>query len=119
MAGALIVAACLMYMTAALYAARWLYGHWRARSIDKLDCYPPTTEKAIENWNDIDRGPIMGAAVLCGLFWPLTAIIGPLGILVYRFLNSTPVLSQSELRDRLAERDKRIAQLEREAGITT
>jgi hypothetical protein len=110
-----IVLGC--YAVAWLLTARPLYGRWRAKGIDakrrdfKYLC--PDTPAAIREWNSIDRGPVMIGALGLGLLWPLL----PAFILVTRFLDSAPQLSQAEMRDRLAERDKRIAELEREAGI--
>jgi hypothetical protein len=119
---ALIVAAiCAAYLAVALYAARSLYGRIRAHSIDvNRDRYPlsyGTVEAAVKSWDELDRGPVMALAALCALAWPLAAVVVPLGVLAYRFMSSTPILSQSELQARVAERDKRIAELEREAGL--
>jgi len=114
---AAVVIGC--YAVAWLYTARWFYGRWRAKGIDHnrkdLPCLCPDTAKAIESWNEIDRVPVMMGALGLGLLWPLTLIAVP----VIRFMDSAPQLSQAELRDRLTERDRRIAELEREAGIVT
>jgi hypothetical protein len=90
------------YLTAWLFSARWLFGHWRARMIDSSNW-----------WDDIDNGPVMLGALALALIWPLIPVFGAL----IRFMKSSPVLSQAEMRDRLGERDRRIAELEREAGI--
>jgi hypothetical protein len=110
-----IVIGC--YALAWLYTARLLYGRWRANGIDHnrehLPYVCPDTAKAIDSWNEIDRGPVMAGALALGLIWPLTLIAVP----VIRFIDSAPQLSQAEMRDRLRARDRRIAELEREAGI--
>ena len=113
-----IILAIGCYVATWLYTARALYGRWRAKSIDKdLREFPllyRTTAKAIESWNDIDRLGAMPGALALALLWPVI----PAFLLVVRFMDGSPVLSQAEMRDRIAARDKRIAELEREAGIT-
>jgi hypothetical protein len=110
-----IVIVC--YALAWLCTARLLYGRWRASGIDKkrkdLPYVCPTTAEAIASWNDIDRAAVMIGALGLGLIWPLI----PSGIFLIRWLDSAPQLSQAEMRDRLAARDRRIAELEAEAGI--
>ena len=98
---AAIVLGC--YAVAWLLMARRLYGTWRARMKDKGNWY-----------DDIDTGPVMLGALALGLFWPLV----PAVFLLIRFMDSAPQMSQAEMRDRLTERDRRIAELERAAGIT-
>ena len=90
------------YALAWLFTARRLYGTWRARLRDRNDWY-----------DDIDTAPVMLGALALALIWPLV----PAFMLLARFMQNSPVLSQAEMRDRLAERDRRIAELEREAGI--
>jgi hypothetical protein len=90
------------YLTAWLFSARWLFGHWRARMKDGGSWY-----------DDIDTGPIMLGALALALIWPLVPVFGAL----IRFMKSSPILSQAEMRARIGERDRRIAELEREAGI--
>lgn len=85
-----------------LFAARWLFGHWRARMKDSDGWY-----------EDIDTVPVMLGAFALALIWPLVPVLAAL----VRFMKSSPVLSQAEMRDRIWERDRRIAELEREAGI--
>jgi hypothetical protein len=112
-----IVLGC--YAVAWLLTARLLYGKFRASSIDaNIRRYPSSYPAAnmpgaLEKWNNVDRPIVMGAAVGAALAWPLI----PIALLVIRFLDSAPQLSQAEMRDRLNERDKRIAELERETGI--
>jgi len=108
-----IVVGC--YALAWLYTARALYGRWRAKGIDKDAArFGYTTESAINSWNEIERAPVMVGALGLALLWPLV----PAALLAIRFLDSAPQLSRAELRDRLAERDRRIAELERENGLT-
>jgi hypothetical protein len=90
------------YAVTWLFSARWLFGHWRASMKDNGDW-----------WDDIDNVPVMLCALAVALIWPLIPVFGAL----IRFMKSSPVLSQAEMRDRLGERDRRIAELEREAGI--
>jgi hypothetical protein len=107
-----IVIGC--YAIAWLVTARVLYGRWRAKSIDhNVGSFSYTTKRAVASWNEIDRGPVMAGALGLALIWPLALLALP----VIAFMDSAPQLSQAELRDRLAERDRRIAELEREAGI--
>jgi hypothetical protein len=114
------LAATAIYLMAGLYVARWFYGRWRRRGIDHRAedrlLYRSTAE-AIDAWNDIDRPMAMAGALVASLVWPLSLVVGWLAIHAARFLNATPVLSQAEMRDRLAERDRHIADLERQLGI--
>lgn len=96
-----IVLGC--YALVWLYVARRLYGTWRARLKDKREWYP-----------DIDTVPVMLGALATALVWPLV----PIAAALIRFMDSAPQMSQAEMRDRLAARDRRIAELEREAGIS-
>ena len=98
----MIAAIAVCYAVVWLFTARRLYGTWRARMKDNDSWYP-----------DIDTGPVMLGALALALAWPLVPVL----VLLVRFMQSSPVLSQAEMRDRLAERDRRIAKLEREAGI--
>lgn len=95
-----IAAAC--YAIVWLLTARRLYGTFRARMIDQNSWY-----------DDLDTAPVMLGALALALIWPLV----PLLLLLVRFMKSSPVLSQAEMRERIGERDRRIAELEREAGI--
>jgi hypothetical protein len=108
-----IVLGC--YAVAWLFTARVLYGRWRAKGVDHYTDYPYgyATERAIDSWNDISRGPVMAGALTLALLWPLV----PGALLVIRFMDSAPQLSQAEMRDRLAARDRRIAELERELNL--
>jgi hypothetical protein len=90
------------YGAAWLYVARYLFGHWRASMKDHGGWY-----------GDIDTAPVMLGAFGLALIWPAVPVL----YLLVRFVKSSPVLSQSEMRERIAERDRRIAELEREAGI--
>jgi hypothetical protein len=111
------LAATAAYLAIWLYAARYLYGRWRAKGIDhnrrEYSCLCPTTEAAVDMWNRDDRGFIMAGAFGLALIWPTI----PVALAVAAFLTSTPVLSQAEMRDRLTERDRHIADLERQLGI--
>lgn len=98
----LAIAASVAYAITWLFAARWLFGHWRARMKDNREWY-----------DDIDTAPVMLGAFALALIWPLVPVFAGL----IRFMKSSPVLSQAEMRERIGERDRRIAQLEREAGI--
>jgi hypothetical protein len=105
------------YALAWLYTARALYGRWRAKGIDRRlkDRYlASTTAASIDAWNEIDRGSVMIGALAVALLWPLV----PAFILLIRLMDGSPQLSRAEMRDRLAERDRRIAELERENGLT-
>jgi hypothetical protein len=107
-----IVLGC--YAIASLITARLLYGRWRAKGIDANAAnFGYTTDSAIDSWNEIDRGPVMAGAFGLGLLWPLV----PVFILLIRFMDSAPQVSQAELCDRLRERNRRIADLERELGL--
>jgi len=111
------LAATAAYLAIWLYAARYLYGRWRARGIDynrrEFSILCPTTGAAVDRWNRDDRGFVMAGALGLALIWPVI----PIALAIAAFLTSTPVLSQAEMRDRLAERDRHIADLERQLGI--
>jgi len=109
------VAACLASWLA---AARLLYGRMRARSIDAMIRKFPSMygkgDKAVRRWNEEDRPWVMAAALAAALVWPLVLPGAMARRAVFRFLDSTPVLSQSETADREKQRSRRIAELERE-----
>src|SRR5213083_3087950 len=100
--GTLAVLACVaVYLVIGLYVARWLYGRWRRRGIDRRmergSIYPQTTGEAIDGWNEVYRPFAMAGALAASLVWPLSLIVGWLAIRAARFLDATPVLSQAEM----------------------
>jgi len=112
---AVLVAACLASWLA---AARLLYGRMRARSIDAMIRKFPSMygkgDKAIRRWNEEDRPWVMAAALAAALAWPLVLPGAMARRAVFRFLDSTPVLSQAEMADREKQRGQRITELEQE-----
>lgn len=111
----LLSAAC--YGLGWLVTARRLYGNWRAKGIDgyrERNSVSGTHARARAKWDRDNRAPVMTGALGLALIWPLI----PIAVLVIRFMDSAPQLSQAEMRDRIGERDRRIAELEREAGVT-
>lgn len=112
------IAAVAAYAAAGLAAARILYGRWRAQSIDvNARNYPNlySPANAVATWNRIDRTGVMAGALAAAFFWPVKLPVAALIPVIIRFMNATSVLSRVEMQARIAERDRRIAELEREA----
>lgn len=122
MTALLIASAALGHLAATLYIARHLYGRWRATDIDRNVTRRRAYSQAglhvhlIEARNsfNVDRTYYMTGALAAAFVWPVTlAAIG-----IYRWLDSSPVQSATELeadRNRMAAR---LADLERDLGIT-
>lgn len=111
------------YLMAWLGCARLLYGHWRVRSIDSNvrrypSLYRETDERGVPKyWIESDRAEVQVAAISAGLVWPVALPLVVILPLLGRFVEGSRRLSQSEMRRRAAAQDRRIAELEREAGI--
>ena len=118
MTAILVAVPVAAYLASWLAAARLLYGRMRARSIDtNIRKYPGLYRKgdgAIRRWNEEDRTVFMALALVAALAWPLVLPGAVACRAVFRFLDSTPVLSQAEVADREKQRGQRIAELERE-----
>lgn len=125
----LITLGVVGYLAADLYAARWLYATWRARSIDRrvkqnertygglVEPKPQgeRTSKAVEDFNELYRTEYMLGAFAVAAIWPVALLAWGL----FRFFDAAPARSRSELE---AERDalsRRIAELEADLGIKT
>lgn len=120
---AVIVTGCVLaYLAVGLFAARWAFGLMRAKSIDgNMKKYPSlyrTTDKAISEWRGVDSVPAAMVAFLVLVGWPVAMLVGFAGGWFWRFLSGTARLSQAEYQERLATRDRRIKELEQEAGIS-
>lgn len=123
----LITAVCATaYLAVALWTMRWLYGRWRAQAIDghfqwlkslAVTGKGPDAELLAEAKDSFDRGGTQSAAFFTGLAWPVALIVIGVSAVVGRLMDGTPVRSRAELRVALAERERRIGELERELGI--
>lgn len=89
-----LLAVLLAYATVTLFAARRVYWALRDHFSD-------------EGGLDLVMDGTM--ALLTGLLWPL---ILPVAVIMWR-----PRKTAAELQEEIAEHDRRIAELEREAGI--
>jgi hypothetical protein len=118
------IAAAATYIVIWLTAARLLYGRWRARSLDLCAIRSPAlyggnAAYATFHWNAEKRTQVTGCALWAGLAWPLALpVVLVMVPAVARFLATTRVLSQAETRALAAQRERHIAELEREAGIS-
>lgn len=109
MADLITTLAVTAYIAADLWAARRLYGTWRARSIDKANwCSDP-----VERFNEVDRPFVMMAAFAGALAWPITLVCWGM----YRWFDGTPVRSRRELAVEREAMARRIRELEAELGI--
>lgn len=123
MSTALIALAVTVYAAADLYAARLLYGHMRARAIDRhvarytgepFKRGPEQALRAARTWYaETDRPFFMVGAVAGAALWPLVL----LGAGAARWLDTTPVRARGELEAERAQQAARIQELEAELGI--
>ncbi|MFC9287247.1 hypothetical protein [Streptomyces sp. NPDC057052] len=119
----LTVAGILAYAVADLYAARHLYGRWRARKIDKefkrtSIIYGRRSDEerlreAHRYWAETDRPFVMVGALAAATAWPLTLA----ALVLARWMDSAPTRASAELQADRDQMARRIAELERELGI--
>lgn len=92
----------IAYSAVALWWMRYVYGHWRANWIDDN----PTL--GVEYWGRNELGMFMAVSCVVGVVWPLSIPFLGATHLLAAWLDSTPVRSDTELRER--ERQERVAQ---------
>lgn len=96
-----MIAICLVaYCLITMLGARWAYSAMRAYEISRSRYHEFDTEDAIANG-------VM--ALMAGVLWPVALVVAAV---IYK-----PRKTPEELRDELAERDRRIRELEKELGI--
>lgn len=110
----LIILASAAYAAADLYAARRLYGTWRARAIDNAPRYQGDP---VRWFNDCDRPFYIAGALAAALAWPLVLAAWWLARAAGRFFDDTPIRSRHELEAERREQAARIRQLENDLGI--
>lgn len=98
----------IAYAVVALWWMRYWYGRLRAASID---AYPTLGAEYFEKNN---RGMTMSGAVWAGLFWWFSIPAMGCARVVRGWLMSTPVVSQTELKEQHAAMVLRIEELEAE-----
>jgi hypothetical protein len=99
------------YLGVSLFWMRYLYGRWRAKSIDGW----PTL--GADYFDRNESGFVMLGAGLTGLAWPLTLPTFGTGLLLARWMATTTTKSGLEQRDERNALQQRISELERELGI--
>ena len=99
------------YLGVSLFWMRYLFGRWRAKSIDAW----PTL--GAEYFDTRESGMVMFGAAATGLAWPLSLPTIGTGLLLARWMATTKTKSGLEQRDERDAMRRRIGELERELGI--
>lgn len=100
----IVLASVAAYTVADLFAARYLYGRMRAHGIDK---------DGPERFNEVDRPFVKLGALLLAFAWPVSLLC--LG--VARFMDTTPVRSQHEIKAEADAMTRYIRELEKELKL--
>jgi hypothetical protein len=109
----IVLASVAAYVVVDLFAARYLYGRMRAKQID----HGHNVGDPVNSFNTYERSYFMGNAFVLALAWPLTLPLALLGPALHRFMVSTPVRSQHELKAEADALERRIRELERELKL--